>query len=69
MIIFKIDKLLKEHNMSRYRLQKLTNWNYQRINAYFFGNVIEINVAELDMLCKLFNCSISDIVEFKNDKE
>ena len=69
MIIFKVKDLLKERNMSRYRLQKLTKWNYQRINAYFFGTVIDINIAELDTLCKLFQCTISDIIEFKEDSQ
>lgn len=65
MIIFKIKDLMDKHNITRYRLQKLTNWNYKRINAYYFGRVLSITVSELEELCKIFNCSISDLIEFK----
>lgn len=67
MIIFKIKDLMKEQNISRYRLQKLTNWNYKRINAYFFGKVININVEEIEKLCEIFNCEIKDLIELKKD--
>ncbi|MBQ9659484.1 MAG: helix-turn-helix transcriptional regulator [Clostridia bacterium] len=67
MIIFKVKDLMKEQNISRYRLQKLTNWNYKRINAYFFGKVININVEEIEKLCDIFNCDISDLIERKKD--
>ena len=67
MIIFKIKDLMKEQNISRYRLQKLTNWNYKRINSYFFGRVININVEEIEKLCDIFNCDIKDIIELKKD--
>ena len=67
MIIFKVKELMKEQNISRYRLQKLTNWNYKRINAYFFGKVININVEEIEKLCDIFNCDISDLIERKKD--
>lgn len=67
MIIFKINELMKKQNLSRYRLQKITNWNYKRVNAYYFGKVVNINVDELEKLCEIFDCSISDIIELKKD--
>lgn len=65
MIIFKIKDLMDKQNITRYRLQKLTNWNYKRINSYYFGKVVNITVDELEQLCKIFNCSICDLIEFK----
>jgi len=65
MIIFKIKELLEKKDISRYKLQKLTNWNYKRINAYYFGEVIDINVEELNKLCEIFKCKVSDIIEYK----
>ena len=59
---------MKQHDISRYKLQKLTDWNYKRINAYYFGKVISINVAEIDVLCDIFNCEIQDLFVRKKGK-
>jgi DNA-binding Xre family transcriptional regulator len=66
MIIFKVKDLMEKNNITRYRLQKLTNWNFKRINAYYFGTVVNISVSELEALCKIFNCKISDLIELKS---
>lgn len=63
MIRFKIKELLEKKNISRYKLQKLTGWNYKRINAYYKGTVSEIKVDELDKLCDIFTCNVEEIVE------
>lgn len=67
MIIFKIKEMLEKKDISRYKLQQLTNWNYKRINAYYFGRVMSITTEELDKLCEIFNCKISDLIEYKKD--
>ena len=56
MIKFNVKELMEKQNITRYRLQKLTNWNYKRINAYFFNRVVSINVNELETLCDIFGC-------------
>lgn len=63
MIILNVRKLMEKQNISRYRLQKLTNWNYKRINAYFFNKVININVNELEILCDIFDCDLPELIE------
>ena len=65
MIIFNVKNLMEKQNITRYRLQKLTNWNYKRINAYYFNKVISINVNELEILSDLFNCELSELIERK----
>lgn len=65
MIKFKIKELLEKNNMSRYKLQQYTNLSYRRINDYYFSRVEFIKVEELEELCKLFNCNVQDIIEFK----
>lgn len=62
MIIFNVKELMEEQNITRYRLQKLTNWNYKRINAYYFNRVVSINVNELETLCDIFSCELSDLI-------
>ena len=53
MIKFNVKELMQKQNLTRYRLQKITNWNYKRINAYYFNRVISINVNELETLSEL----------------
>ncbi len=65
MIIFNVKELMKKQGISRYRLQQLTNWNYKRINAYFFNRVINININELETFCDIFNCDLSELIERK----
>lgn len=65
MIKFKIKELLEKNEMSRYKLEQYTNLSYRRINDYYFNRVEFIKVEELEELCKLFNCGIQDIIEFK----
>ena len=63
MIKFYVKELMEKQGITRYRLQKLTNWNYKRINAYYFNKVVCANVNELDTLCSIFNCDLSDLIK------
>lgn len=65
MVVFKIKNLLEKNNMSRYKLRQYTGFSYTRVNDYYFGRVKDIKVSEVEILCKLFNCKIEDIVEYK----
>lgn len=60
---FKIKEQLEKKQISRYKLQQLTNWNYKRINAFYKGTVVEIKVEELEAFCKIFKCKIGDLIE------
>lgn len=60
---FKIKEQLKSNQLSRYKLQQITNWNYKRINAYYRGTVKEIKVEELEILCRIFKCKIGNLIE------
>ena len=60
---YKIKEQLESNQMSRYKLQQLTNWNYKRVNAYYKGTVKEIKVEELEILCKIFECKVEDLIE------
>lgn len=68
MIEFKIKEQLEEKGISRYKLQKLTSWNYRRINSYYFGKTLEIHTEELDKLCEVLKCRIEDLIEYKKEQ-
>ena len=68
MIVY--DKLwvtLKEKNISQYKLIKtygISTGQLDRLRKN--GNV---NTYTLDTLCKILNCQLHDIAEFKNEDE
>lgn len=61
---FKIKEQLDKNNITRYKLQQLTNWNYKRINMYYRGTVIMIHIEELEKLCEILKCKIEDLLEY-----
>ncbi len=65
MIILNVKNLMEKQNISRYKLQQLTKWNYKRVNAYYFNRVVSININELDTLCDIFNCELTELIERK----
>lgn len=65
MIQITIQKLMKDNNISRYKLQQLTNWNYKRINAIYFSEVKQLTLEEMEKLCSIFNCNIQDIINIE----
>lgn len=69
MIVFKVKELLEQNKMSRYKLRQYTNLSYDRVNDYYFSRVKAIKVEELEELCKIFNCKVQDIIEFKNNNK
>lgn len=62
MVKITIQDLMSKNNISRYRLQQLTNWNYKRINALYFSKVKHITLEEIEKLCNILNCNIENIV-------
>lgn len=65
MVSITIKDLMKENNISRYRLQQLTNWNYKRINALYFSKVKHITLEEIEKLCEILKCDVKDIIKCK----
>lgn len=65
MVILRLKEVLEEKKISRYRLQFLTNLNYPRINQLYKNTAKNISLDELDILTKVLECSISDLLEKK----
>lgn len=59
---------MQQQNISRYKLQKYTNWNYKRINDFYFGRVKEIKTSEIELLCSIFKCKVADLFEYDSNK-
>lgn len=69
MIIFKIKEMLEKDETikTRYALQKATGWHYRRVDNYYKNKVVKINKEELNIMCKLFKCKVSDLIEYIDD--
>ena len=65
MIQLNLKEILQKRDMSRYELQKLTSLNYPRINQLYKNEAKNISFVELDILTKVLNCSISDLISEK----
>lgn len=65
MLIFHIKELLEKHKMSRYKMRMYLDWNYKRVNDFYFGRAKEIKTSEIIQLCKLFNCNVCDLFTYK----
>lgn len=66
-IIFKLDKVLKEKNMAKYKLHTLTGINYDTITKYCKGEIQRIPIEHLVLFCYELNCEISDIIEYSKN--
>lgn len=68
MIVFdRLWKTMKERDISQYKLikeYKISNGQLDRLRKN--GNV---NTYTLNQLCKILNCRLEDIAEYKEDKE
>ena len=67
MIVLKLNQILKEKNISRCKLQFLTNINYPRINQLYKNTAKNISFEELDILTTALDCSISDLLEKRKE--
>lgn len=65
MLVFHIKELLEKNHISRYKMRIYLNWNYKRVNDYYFGRVKDIKSSEIIQMCELFNCNVKDLFEYK----
>ena len=66
-IKFKLDKLLKEKGIAKYKLHTLTGINYETILKYCKGTIQRIPVEHLISFCYILECEISDIIEYEKE--
>ena len=64
-VIFKLQNVLDNRKITKYKLSRITNIRYDTICNYCKGKVSLINVEYLRIFCNILNCDISDIIEYK----
>lgn len=65
MVRLKLKEILEKKRISRYELQKITGLNYPRINQLYKNEAKNISLVEIDILTKVLNCSVSDLIDKK----
>lgn len=62
---FKLKDLIKEKNISIYKLGMDTSTDYKVIKRMMTGDIMKLDIFVLKRLCDYFDCELTDIVEYK----
>ena len=63
--LFKLDNMLKDKNISINKISRDTNTDFKVIKRLITGELVKIDIFVLARICDYLNCSIEDIVEYK----
>jgi len=69
MIRIKLSELLGKHKMTQKALADLTNIRPATISKMYYEESKRIDVRHLNNLCKVFDCEISELLEYVPDKK
>jgi putative transcriptional regulator len=67
MIKIKIAEMLGKHKMSRKDLAEATGIRQNTIGLLYNEEIKRIDVEWLDKICKVFDCSLTDIIDYYPD--
>ncbi|MCI8760133.1 MAG: helix-turn-helix transcriptional regulator [Clostridia bacterium] len=62
--LFKLEKLLKDNNISINKLMRDTNTDFKVIKRLMNGDLVRIDIFVIARLCDYLNCKITDIIEY-----
>jgi putative transcriptional regulator len=68
-IKIKVSDQMGIHKLGKKQVSKKTGIRPNTVSDYYYERVKRIDVNHLDKFCKLFNCTISDLIEFVPDNE
>jgi putative transcriptional regulator len=69
MIKFRFKALLRKNHLSQSQASEITGIRPGTINAYYNGYAKRLNVKDLNIICKKFDCEVTDIIKFKPDRK
>jgi putative transcriptional regulator len=67
MVRMKLHILLDTHRLSQRELSLKTGIRFETINKYTNNSYKYISNEHIDILCKFFNCQVSDLIEYVRD--
>lgn len=62
---FKLDSILKNKNISINKISRDTNTDFKVIKRLITGELVKIDIFVLARICDYLDCTIEDIVEYK----
>ena len=68
MIRIKLSDLLGKHKMSQKALSNLTNIRPATISKMYYEESKRLDIEQLNSICDVFKCEISDLLEFIPDE-
>ena len=60
-------KMLKEKNISSYKLEKEYGWSKSMI--YKFRHNQNVTLETVNQICKIFHCDLWDVIAYVEDEE
>lgn len=63
-IIFKIDHVLEEKNISKNKLEKEANLQRTQLNSYCNNKVKRIDLETIAKICCVLDCGVEDVMEY-----
>lgn len=69
MIKVKLSDLLGKHKMTQRALSDAAHIRPATISKMYYEECKRLDIAQLNRICKVFNCEISDLLEYIPDKK
>lgn len=69
MIRCHLARLMGEHKMKIADVARETGLNRNTISLLYKENAQRIDLDALDKLCRLFECGVADLLEFRSEEE
>lgn len=67
MIKIKLSNLLGKHKMTQAALARATNIRPATISKMYYEESKRLDISQLNRICSVFNCEISDLFEYIPD--
>ena len=68
MVKLTVKEYIDNAGITRYELAKRTGIRFHIIDNYYKNKVVRYDSYVLDKICSALNCSVSDIIEYCEDK-
>lgn len=65
----KISELLGKYRMTQKALSELTGIRQATISKMYYDEAKRVEIEQLNQICKVFQCPISDVLEYIPDEQ
>ena len=67
MVRIKVSESLGKHKMTRKQLSELTGIRPGTVGMLYDETIKRVEIEWIDKICKVFNCPITDVIEYYPD--